>query len=544
MLCPKILVTILIAFFGTVAGATGPFTSLGDIFQGVLANLSDSVPGNPALGEQDFDHCCAEAVNQSLMIDDGNLVFRPGQTFLSGNISTLLAFQYPCTAVYNGTNADQPQVNVPYSFCHQNCGGWSRTESSKTNDWVGPLVDYILPTVVFCYTIPRRRSIIIPNKLFPANSIMKFPGNLTMFYKLPIAALLILLDTVQWLLTCVIMSAPMLFSGLLEAQLDSRILKYLGEVKNLSPRKRAHLLLVILIGNLDEDPAWRHSKTFISMLDDDLDATSELRQQVSSPEVKLPIPKPLLQFQPVLNGTTKYTDEIQHRLTAQLYNKTVGRQLTSLLESQASFGTSVGIGILFFLSSFFYSIESIRDNWGDAYVIYLALSRGVADLLYSRTGHSLAFGCFWMTIGHIAVVAGVLLAGNNPSAWEAATIESEEEQQLLPWQRSRSSPAAANINRWSSNTLPRRRLSLPPAIKDKWYRSIFSSQYMTAWMWNRGSTKAMWIAKLSEEYPQLDLQRNILKINSFDLIVKLAVWTGFLFFIPAFLGGMVRQVDL
>jgi len=212
------------------AYATGPYHSLRDLFQGQLANLASTPDGNPAIGGQDFGLCCNLAVNQSLEIVNGNVEFTPGQTFLHGNISTFLDYQYPCTAVYNGSQGDQPQVTIPYSWCRDHCNGWARTQTSDPSDWVEPFVAFILPTVVFCFTIPRRRAFVIPAKFFPDGGIFVFPENLTLLYKLPLAACIVLLDTIQWVITCVVMSGPMLLSGVLEVQLDSRIMSYLRSV--------------------------------------------------------------------------------------------------------------------------------------------------------------------------------------------------------------------------------------------------------------------------------------------------------------------------
>ncbi len=55
--------------------SSGPFHSLGDLFDGQLASLSPNPPGNPAIGGQNFGHCCRIAVNESLEIINGYLKF-------------------------------------------------------------------------------------------------------------------------------------------------------------------------------------------------------------------------------------------------------------------------------------------------------------------------------------------------------------------------------------------------------------------------------------------------------------------------------------
>jgi hypothetical protein len=147
-----------------------------------------------------------------------------------------------------------------------------------------------------------------------------------------------------------------------------------------------------------------------------------------------------------------------------------------------------------------------------------------------------------MTIGHVAVVGGVLLGGDNPSAWEAAVLESDKDRH--PRTPNRSGSITDKIRRWSESSLQKRRILLPARIKNTIYLSGFSSRYKTAWMWSRGSTKAMWIAKVSQEYPALNLQKVILKLSCVDWILKLALPAILLFVIPAFLGGMIRYVKV
>jgi len=342
--------------------ATGPYKSLGDLFEGQLANLSDHGPDDTDLGGQDFFYCCNLAVNRSLEIVDGDVQFKPSQTFLVGNISSFMSYQYPCTAAYNGSDNGPAQVTIPYSWCRDNCNGWRKTSVDRQSDWIQPLVAFIVPTVVFCFSIPRRRSLGIPESVSPDTSLFTFPGNLTMLYKLPLAALIVLLDAVQWLVACIVMAGPMLLAGIFEAVLDARIMNYLRSSSHLSPRRKAHLLLIVLIGNLDEHPAWEHSKRVLSSLEDGIDGSEkEVIQDVDPAEE----PKEALKDEPseASPGKLKFPEQGRHSPVA---FRIVKRQLTSLLESQTAFGTAVGIGVFFFASSFFYSITEIKNNFGDA----------------------------------------------------------------------------------------------------------------------------------------------------------------------------------
>jgi len=166
----------------------------------------------------------------------------------------------------------------------------------------------------------------------------------------------------------------------------------------------------------------------------------------------------------------------------------------------------------------------------------------LADEIRSGTSHSLAFGCFWMVIGHVAVVAGVLLANPNSSAWEGVAAEAEDGLVEVSGRqhRHRSSSIAAHVRRWSETSFQERRLILPSSFKIVLYRPDFSTRYKSVWMWNRGISKAMWVARYAEEYDDPNVHTKIIPMKWTQLILAVAVPALLLFIIPAFLGGMTR----
>jgi len=351
----------------TRADITGPYHSLGDIFEGQLANFSEKLDLNPSWGQQDFYQCCLLATNQSLEIDNGYLEFVAGQTALHGNISSLLSYQFPCTASYNGSEGDQPQVTITYSWCHQNCGGWAKTTTSRRSDWLEPLLAFILPTLTFCFIIPRRRAIAVPGRLYPSNRLLGFPGNLTLLYKLPATAVLLTVDSVGWVAASIVMAGPMMLSGCLEILLDSRVLSYLetdAEIDGVNVRQRAQLLLVILVGNLDQDFAWR---TCVNLLQRLPPSNPKVTRRLFPPATAGSAPS-FKSNTPVKQPSVKTSSEKASQTAA--HPDTSGlnifkTKLTSMLESQPRFGASVGIAVIFYTTSFFYSIEQIKDNYGD-----------------------------------------------------------------------------------------------------------------------------------------------------------------------------------
>lgn len=368
-----IMVSLHLWFYATAtalltrADTPGPYHSLGDIFEGQLANFSEKLDLDPRWGQQDFYQCCLLAINQSLEIGNGYLAFVPGQTVLHGNISSLLSYQFPCTASYNGTEGDQPQVTITYSWCHQNCGGWAKTTTSRRSDWLEPLLAFILPTLTFCFVIPRRRAIAVPGRLFPSNRLLGFPGNLTLLYKLPATAVLLTVDSVGWVAASIVMAGPMMLSGCLEILLDSRVLSYLetdAEIEGVSVKQRAQLLLIILVGNLDQDIAWTTSANLLQRLP----PSNPKVPRRSLPSATAGSVPPLRSDAPVKQSSPKASSEKASQIGAHPDTSgldIVKTKLTSILESQPRFGATVGIAVIFYTTSFFYSIEQIKDNYGD-----------------------------------------------------------------------------------------------------------------------------------------------------------------------------------
>lgn len=99
-----------------------------------------------------------------------------------------------------------------------------------------------------------------------------------------------------------------------------------------------------------------------------------------------------------LNGESRLLAEIRGR---EEIERTRTR-LNAMLDCQAGFGGTIGAPIVFFLGSFLVSIFGNLSQLGD-----------------NTNAHALAFGEWWITILHVAIVSGCLLAGNNPNTLQA-----------------------------------------------------------------------------------------------------------------------------
>ncbi len=151
------------------------------------------------------------------------------------------------------------------------------------------------------------------------------------------------------------------------------------------------------------------------------------------------------------------------------YRKITETRLKGMLGCQASFGAAVGAPVVFFVGSFLFGVISNLTVVGD-----------------NDTAHALAFGQWWMTIPHVAIVSGCLLAGNNPNTLEVIVSS-------LP-----NGP-------WEERDPPKSKFR-------KVYQPFYSSVYLPVEMWARGRTKRAWIDKLLDTYgpsfPSTDVEGN------------------------------------
>lgn len=236
--------------------------SVGDLVP-QLANLSFHPPSpRPlGLGGQNFTHCCLRAVNISLTVEHGNLSFTDTSFFPPDlSISSLEAAidndDFPCGASWNGDPAGSPVVQVPYTWCASQCPGWEISHLRALSQWVGPLVQFILPSMAFCLNVPRARKLAIPDFVFQAHP--RSLGGLTSYWlRLLGAVLLMALDTIVWLSICFAFAGPMLLSAVYEFVLDRKVLEFLRphektdrQRPTIPGRTKAQLLLAVVVGNV------------------------------------------------------------------------------------------------------------------------------------------------------------------------------------------------------------------------------------------------------------------------------------------------------
>ena len=406
------------------------------------------------------------------------------------------AFISPVPALGNQTcgqsystslNAAMP-LYVNYTFCSSKCRGMGLSKFKEPSEWAAPLVQFILPSVIFSMTIPRRKKIEFDYVFDRRIKITKKERWLwindfaqlarSMFY-FSIILFPVFIDTIVWISVIVVGAGNMLTGGLYEAFLDYRIVKYVGEMSPSSgddldePKleMKRELLVTIAAGNLklDEDKGSPQAMILKSLTIPGVGEPSE--------------------------GSEK------------------GRsRLLNLLGAQYSFGSAVGSPVLFYLGSFVYTILDLQTN---------PSSQDAAI--------SLGFGIEWMIIVHVAIVSGCLLASNNPSTSSGivgSDHEALEESRILrppqgPEQRS---------NRWSRKWIGHKILG---------WSDAYDTKFQPVSLWSRGSNKRLWIEK-SQAWAVNDAKfQDLMIITGWGWVFKVFFPALLLIAIPPATGGVV-----
>ncbi|KAG9234213.1 hypothetical protein BJ875DRAFT_484421 [Amylocarpus encephaloides] len=426
-----------------------------------LHGWDDKYERPPSIGGQNFTQCCLKAVRESLEIPTGGgkVGWSTAHNWVldsDGSPITIEEFgkaQFPCGAAYDEDHAHgAPLVKVPYTWCDTNCGGWQKSSNSDLNQWVQPFVGFILPSAVFCLSVPRRSILTISNGLFinhfeelPVkllelrNSIRskeKARSNMTSFFDVSILAILnlgvyLIFAFIMAVFRAAIAAAISLANTVVGGGTDSE-----DEVLDAVFHKRVHELYALLVGNLTLPTTVEGGKYG--------NVWTDVKLLVDGPKLKQK------------NEIKKYKEVTRERLKA-------------LLDCQASFGVVIGAPIVFFVGSFLYSIFENLNNVGD-----------------NDTSHALAFGSWWMIIPHVAIVSGCLLAGNNPDTLQVIMCSVDKPHEI-------------------STTVKQNKTQ---KLFGSWWRPFYHSIYTPIPMVERGRNKCRWIEEVAKLYLPLSTVEN------------------------------------
>ncbi|KAH7188000.1 hypothetical protein DER44DRAFT_816377 [Fusarium oxysporum] len=332
--------------------------------------------------------CCNRAREKNAFVSPNN-----GIATLMNNIV--------CGQSYNESSSAAPDAYVTYNFCKSECSGWGISSADNPDQWAGPIVQFLLPSVIFSMNIPRRFEFISSRwleDLVLRNRHGWKRAVLSLLMTMP-ALLFVTADAIIWVMAIMSMAGPMMVAGLHEALLDFKILKALegrtyipgsiadepnvpGEIApgplgekvarnnvtgEIEPndhglgalRDKVELLVTVLAGNLQLEP---YRCNLIVLISDALLATRRRRSTAATPpRAQTPPGFPAPEGPEVQEAQGERVQMFAWNEANQNY-PSMAEQLKRLMTAQSAFGAIVGAAIVFYLGAFLYSILDLLND--------------------------------------------------------------------------------------------------------------------------------------------------------------------------------------
>lgn len=442
-----------------------------------------------AFGRYDGDWCCNLALNES--------AFRPTLNDIGKAIPIK---SYKCGQQFGKDTPSVPEVFINYTYCSTRCSGWGLSQWSKPGQWAAPLVQFILPSLIFSMVIPRQQKIELGTLASIKFHVAQHRAwirwilhllNLIIFAVKSILLLPIVfvVDNVVWMIIILSGAGPMLIGGLYEAVVDSRLIEHMRSQRHshdgLDTQQKIKLLTTLVSGNLILD------------IGEPQETLAERLSMVEEPD------RPATE------------DERETQL------EMIKTKLLCMMSTQISFGSAVGAPVVFYLGQFVFTILDLLNKRGD-----------------QDAGNSLAFGVEWMVIVHVSIISGCLLASNNPSTSTAIVGLPPDPQPPLRRaptlldRNGRSISKMASFKLWLGLTRETHRMRHLP-----FFHPAYVTRFQPVWLWSRGVNKMRWLENSHVFSNQLFRDR--FKLSTFDWIFYIIIPTIVLIILPPGAGGVV-----
>ncbi|KAH8199446.1 hypothetical protein TruAng_006384 [Truncatella angustata] len=502
------------------------YSSLFEAVPELVSLNTTSLRTSPYLGGRNFTYGCLQAVSESLQIVEGSLAFKNPSYFDVGitisQVQEAATYGSLCT-----NNGSAPRVLVPYRWCEANCWGWDASRWNSLQQWIGPLVQFILPCLAFCLSVPRNWRTSFPDWIFNSkdNNIIVYII-FTYIIKLPVAFLIVFWDTIFWLSTCFALAGPMMLSAVYEYTWDGIILDFLeprkGSPPLVPPVTRARLLLATVVGNIKLEPnvtsraptlPGKNTSPPSMIWSQVMELAEELlptqrKSKVTANDHKSTSVTGQGSHNPgqAVSGSSANTSKTRTDHAEVVHKNGPELKLTALLNAQSSFGGAVGAPVVFFIGSFVYNIVEAETRLGD-----------------NDTAHALAFGMWWMTIAHLAVISSAMLASNNPSALQGliGRARGKSHQTASAAKAERRVEKSSNC---SATTSLRARFI-------RWMKSVkvlehaFDSTFEPMSLWKRGPNKRLWMDKVVEAYEEDRQDDKFMQTDELLKALRMGFWT-------------------
>ncbi|KAH7627753.1 hypothetical protein B0T09DRAFT_402348 [Sordaria sp. MPI-SDFR-AT-0083] len=477
-----------------------------------------------AVHRYDEEQCCLDAVASELF------TLKPKYNTNTGDI---LSSEVPiCGQIYNDTLKPAPEIHVSYAYCKSSCGGFGLSKGDEPGQWAAPIVQFLLPSVIFSMNVPRRHILISTTRFKdwvwrilprPRNRKARKPVTfLVGIVLLSLDTLFGAFDALLWIVVVMGMAGPMMVGGLHEAVLDYKIVRALKEGAHReegeegkpptlrSLRDTVEVLVIAISGNLvmgenGGNPEAEIKKALLKGLPEpDTEVQDEQRPEsaqdrsTTAPQIPpLAFPwRPVDHQEPRGSHDTLSPPEITLHPLDEEAGEQLRERLSRLISSQLDFAATIGAPVVFYLGAFIYTILDIRNRPSD-----------------QEAAISLAFGVEWMIIVHVAIIGGCLLASNNPSPVVLLVGKAARKDK---------GPRRPKEAQWIYFTR----------------KNAFDGLFQPVNMWKRGLNKSKWLRQ-SEVYQKNERFRDRVKIQKLEYIGWVFLQTFILISLPPAAGAFV-----
>ncbi|KAF2018467.1 hypothetical protein BU24DRAFT_491426 [Aaosphaeria arxii CBS 175.79] len=230
-----------------------------------------------------------------------------------------------CRSSYELEKPPALSISISVSECLERCPGYEASKHNVLNQWIGPLVGFLLPALAFVISIPRPIRLPRHERWFAARKLVAYSW-------LVLAMGLMLLDILFWIIAVFAFAGPLVAGSIHEAFVDHMVLGYAE--KNISSDPSTALLAIsfTLVGSL----------------------------------------------QP-------HEGDLSGNIYAYILDSPFGKQkLRSLLALLPSYGARVGVPIVFYLGAYAYALFDAKSKLGDndtAHAVAFGLWYGVVVIV-------------------------------------------------------------------------------------------------------------------------------------------------------------------
>jgi hypothetical protein len=298
---------------------------------------------------------------------------------IAQNTSLTNDTRFVCGQTYNPDTSPALDITISLPACLSQCPGYQISDIRQSQQWIGPLVGFILPSLAFVMSIPRLVRMPRGDDLFAESVYIRLPW---LFASLALLAL----DLVFWIVTIFALAGPLMAGALHEVVLDHEVLCAVDEAW----RENRKLSFKIEQRYTDDEKAATNpSSTSVAeaekgIVRSDTDIQNEITRKTN--QARAAILFALVgNFIPDLGRAEQKRKELSlpKRIIQDIGDSSHGKEkLETLIALLPSYASVVGVPITFYLGAYAYSLADAGSRRGDnGTYIHLAVSSRLLNMI-------------------------------------------------------------------------------------------------------------------------------------------------------------------